>query len=63
MGRSTIPGLDNQTCEMIKELCCACALGIDRIAKQKNLPSDLLAKLFIFTFETIANNADMRERE
>ena len=47
------PALDGEACQMIRELCQACALGLDRIAKQKNLPQYPLAKLFIHTFETI----------
>lgn len=49
----TSPTLDEEACQMIRELCQACALGIDRIAKQKNLPHYPLGKLFVHTFETI----------
>ena len=50
-----IPGLDHETCDMVRELCIACGAGIDRIAKKKNLPQHLLAKLFVYTFEMIAD--------
>ena len=46
-----IPKLDDEACSMIRELCGACAMGIDRIAEQKNLPRQTLAKLFVVAFE------------
>lgn len=52
---NTIPTLDDEGCAMIRELCEACALSIDRIAKKKNLPRHLLAKLFVHTFDMIAD--------
>lgn len=55
---SIIPTLDREACDMIRELCGACALGIDRIAQEKNLPRHLLAKLFVHTFETIADKVE-----
>ena len=48
---STIPKLDHEACEMIRELCEACGMGIDRIAQEKNLPRQTLAKLFVVAFE------------
>jgi len=48
---NTIPKLDHEACEMIRELCGACGLAIDRIAQEKNLPRQTLAKLFVVAFE------------
>ena len=50
---NTIPTLDHETCEMIRELCEACGMGIDRIAQEKNLPRHTLARLFVKIFERI----------
>lgn len=50
-----IPSLDSEACDMVRELCIACGAGIDRIAKKKNLPQHLLVKLFVYTFEMIAD--------
>lgn len=50
---NTIPTLDHETCEMIRELCIACGLGIDQIAKQKNLPQNMVAKLFLEVFKLV----------
>ena len=55
---NTIPTLDHETCDMIRELCKACALGIDRIARQKNLPQQALARLFVKTFEMILDRVE-----
>lgn len=39
--------------EQIKNLCKACGLAIDKIAKQFNIKQNLVAKLFIETMQTI----------
>ena len=53
-----IPGLDHETCDMVRELCIACGAGIDRIAKKKNLPQHLLAKLFVEMFQMILKSME-----
>ena len=42
--------------KQIKNLCLACGVCIDKIAKQFNINQDLVAKLFIETMNTILNN-------
>lgn len=39
--------------EQIKNLCKACGLAIDKIAKQFNIKQNLVAKLFMETMQTI----------
>ena len=39
--------------EQIKKLCKACGLSVDRIARQFNINQNLVAELFIQTFQTI----------
>lgn len=52
-----LPPLSTEAADMIRELCCAVALSIDKIANQAGLQGyqDQLAELFIYTFETIQN--------
>lgn len=61
-----IPQLSDKTIDMIRELCTACALGIDRIAKENGLQGyqDQLAELFVYTFKMIADRTknDKRRR-
>ena len=54
-----IPSLDSEACDMIRELCIACGLGIDKIAKQKNLPQNMVAKLFLKSFELILKRMEV----
>ena len=53
-----IPSLDSEACDMIRELCIACGLGIDKIAKQKNLPQNMVAKLFVEMFQMILKSME-----
>ena len=39
--------------EQIKKLCVACGLSVDRIAKQFNINQNLVAELFIQTFQRV----------
>jgi len=39
--------------EQIKNLCMACGLSIDKIARQFNINQKLVAKLFMETMQTI----------
>ena len=39
--------------EQIKNLCKACGLAIDKIAKQFNIKQNLVADLFLKTFQKI----------
>ena len=39
--------------EQIRKLCKACGLSVDRIAKQFNINQNLVAELFIQTFQKI----------
>lgn len=39
--------------EQIRNLCKACGLGIDKIARQFNINQILVAKLFMATMQTI----------
>lgn len=39
--------------EQIKNLCKACGLAIDKIAKQFNIKQNLVAKFFMETMQTI----------
>lgn len=39
--------------EQIKNLCKACGLAIDKIAKQFNIKQNLVADLFLQTFQKI----------
>ena len=59
---NTIPTLDHEACEMIRELCKACGLAIDRIAQEKNLPRQTLAKLFVVAFERTLYKMEENER-
>ena len=41
--------------EQIRNLCKACGIAIDRIAKRFNINQNLVAKLFMETMQTILN--------
>ena len=44
--------------EQIKNLCKACGLAIDKIAKQFNIKQNLVAKLFMATMQTILSEVE-----
>ena len=44
--------------EQIRNLCKACGLSIDKIAKQFNINQILVAKLFMATMQTILDNVE-----
>lgn len=44
--------------EQIKNLCKACGLSIDKIAKQFNVNQNLVAKLFMETMQAILDNIE-----
>ena len=41
--------------ELIRNLCKACGLAVDKIARQYNINQNLVAKLFMETMQTILN--------
>ena len=47
--------------EMIRELCRANAVAIDRISKECNIPPNLVAKMFLETFTRLVNRAEGKE--
>lgn len=57
-----IPRLDEHTCEMIRELCQANVVALQRIAIESNLPLDKLARLFIEVFTSICDKVDAERR-
>ena len=44
---------DAEYFEQVRNLCKACGLAIDKIAKQFNIKQNLVAKLFMETMQTI----------
>ena len=44
--------------EQIRNLCKACGLSIDKIAKQFNINQNLVAKLFMETMQTILDKVE-----
>ena len=44
--------------EQIKNLCKACGLAIDKIARQFNINQTLVAKLFMETMQTILSEVE-----
>ena len=44
--------------EQIRNLCKACGLSIDKIAKQFNINQNLVAKLFMETMQTILSEVE-----
>ena len=44
--------------EQVRDLCKACGLSIDKIAKQFNLNPVLVAKLFMATMQTILSEVE-----
>jgi len=57
-----IPRLDEHTCAMIRELCQANVVALQRIAIESNLPIDKLARLFIEVFTSICDKVDVERR-
>lgn len=57
-----IPRLDEHTCEMIRELCQANVVALQRIASESNLPIDKLARLFAEVFTSICDKVDAEGR-
>ena len=49
---------DKEYFEQIRNLCKACWLSIDKIAKQFSINQKLVAKLFIETMQTILNEVE-----
>ena len=47
--------------EQIRNLCKACGLSIDKIARQFNINQILVAKLFMATMQTILNKVETEE--
>ena len=48
--------------EQIRNLCKACGLSIDKIARQFNINQNLVAKLFMETMQTILDNIENGKR-
>ena len=44
--------------KMVRDLCKANAVAVDRIAKETNIPQNLVAKMFIKTFESILSKME-----
>ena len=44
--------------EQIKNLCKACGLAIDKIARQFNIKQNLVAKLFMETMQAVLNEVE-----
>lgn len=44
--------------EQIRNLCKACGLAIDKIARQFNISQNLVAKLFMETMQTILSEVE-----
>lgn len=44
--------------EQIRNLCKACGLAIDKIARQFNISQNLVAKLFMETMQTILSGVE-----
>lgn len=49
---------EKQIFDLVMELCCKNAEAIDTIARKFNISQDLVAKMFITTFQTILNNME-----
>lgn len=45
--------MNKELFEQIKNLCKACGLGIDKIARQFNINQNLVAKLFMATMQIV----------
>ncbi len=50
--------MNEEYIEQIKNLCKACGLSIDKIAKQFNINQNLVAKLFMETMQTILSETE-----
>ena len=48
--------------EQIRNLCKACGLSIDKIAKQLNIEPILVAKLFMETMQTILDKVETKNK-
>lgn len=44
--------------EQIKNLCKACGLAIDKIARQFNINQNLISKLFMETMQTVLDKVE-----
>ena len=49
---------DAEYFEQIRNLCKACGVSIDKIARQFNINQNLVAKLFMETMQTILSEAE-----
>lgn len=49
---------DKEYFEQIRNLCKACGLSIDKIARQFNINQKLVAKLFMETMQTILSEVE-----
>ena len=49
---------DKEYFEQIRNLCKACGLSIDKIARQFNINQTLVAKLFMETMQTILSEVE-----
>ena len=49
---------DKEYFEQVRNLCKACGLSIDKIARQFNINQNLVAKLFMETMQTILSEVE-----
>lgn len=49
--------------EQIRNLCKACGLSVDKIARQFNINQILVAKLFMTTMQTILDKVEKNDKE
>ena len=49
--------------EQIRNLCKACGMSIDRIARQFNINQNLVAKLFMETMQSILENVEKNDKD
>ena len=49
---------DKEYFEQVRNLCKACGLSIDKIARQFNIKQNLVAKLFMETMQTILDKME-----
>ena len=49
---------DEEYFEQVRNLCKACGLAIDKIARQFNIRQNLVAKLFMETMQTILSEVE-----
>lgn len=49
---------DTEYFEQVRNLCKACGLAIDKIARQFNINQNLVAKLFMETMQTVLDKVE-----